>query len=191
MAGVLSTDATPRFYGYRMDFSGPNGEPRHTLGVLGALAVPDVMGEGGILPHERTIAKAKSDRLELLRATRANLDPIWGLSLTQGFTGLIDTSHPIAHCVDELGVTHTLFAIDEPLAIDAIRNAVAASPLVLADGHHRFETAFNYRCERANEGIEDTGASAIMALMNRSIGPSIRISVPTLGIVGGATGRNG
>ena len=163
--GTLIIDGTARFYGYRMDFDGPDGEHLHTLGVLGALAVPDVMGEAGVLPHERTIAKAKSDRLDLLRATRANLDPIWGLSLTVGFTALIDTSTPIAHCTDELGVTHTLFAIDNATTIAAITDAVAANPLVLADGHHRFETAFNYRNEQTAAGVVDTGADAIMALV--------------------------
>lgn len=163
--GVLATDESPRFYGYLMEFTGPDGAARHTLGVLGALAVPDVMGEGGVLPHERTIAKAKSDRLDLLRATRANLDPIWGLSLTEGFTALIDTSHPIANCVDELGVHHTLFVIDDPAAIAAISSAIDANPLVLADGHHRFETAFNYRNEQRTATATDPGADAIMALV--------------------------
>ena len=160
--GILEADAEPRFYGYRMDFTDAAGRRRHTLGVLGALGLPDVVGEGGILPHERTIPKAKSDRLDLLRSTRANLDPIWGLTLSRGFAGLVDQSRELAHCTDELGVEHRLFAIDDPERIAAISAAVASAPLVLADGHHRFETACNYRNER---DASDSGATAIMAFV--------------------------
>lgn len=163
--GTLVVDASPRFYGYRMEFTGPHGEARHTIGVLGALALPDVAGEGDILPHERTMPKAKSDRLDLLRATRANVDPIWGLSLTEGLTALIDQSNEIAHCIDELGIQHRLYAIDDPTQQHAITAAVAASPMVLADGHHRFETGIKYRMERRADGILDVGDDAIMALV--------------------------
>lgn len=161
-AGVLERDGAARFYGYRMDFTDSHGSERHTVGVIGALHLPDEVGSGDILPHERTLPKAKSDRLDLLRATRANLDPIWGVSLTEGFAQLVDQTNLLAECVDELGVHHRLFAIDDPERIDAIRRAVAASPMVLADGHHRFETACNYRAERATN---DLGATAIMAFV--------------------------
>ncbi len=164
-AGVLTRDATARFYGYRMDFVDPHGVAAHTIGVLGALALPDRAGEGDILPHERTIPKAKSDRLDLLRATRANLDPIWGLSPADGLTDLIDTSTALAECHDEHGVRHRLFAIDNPDRVAAIEAAIAAHPLVLADGHHRFETAINYRNEQRAAGASDPGADAIMCLV--------------------------
>ena len=75
-----------------MQFRGPHGVPRHTRGVIGALALPEP-GDASVLPHERTAAKAKSDRLALLRATRANLDPIWGLSLAAGLTDLARARH--------------------------------------------------------------------------------------------------
>lgn len=168
--GLLVRDAMPRLYGYRMEFVDPHGNPAHTIGVLGALALPTKADEGDILPHERTIPKAKGDRLDLLRATRTNLDPIWGLSPAVGLTelinvGLIDTSHELCSCVDEDGVTHRLYAIDAPEAIEAIRAAVAAHPLVLADGHHRFETAIAYRNERRAEGHDDPGSTAILCLV--------------------------
>ena len=162
--GVLVPDTEPRFYGYRMDFTDEHGRPRHTTGVLGALALPEA-GEGGVLPHERTLPKAKSDRLSLLRATRLNLDPIWCLSLTVGLTAAIDTSVALSSCTGEDGTTHSLFAIDDPATQQAIRDCVAANPLVLADGHHRFETALAYRDERRRSGAADPGAEAIMALV--------------------------
>ncbi len=163
--GLLAHDRDDRFYGYRMDFVDPHGVAAHTIGVLGALTLPTRAGEGDILPHERTIPKAKSDRLDLLRATRANLDPIWGLSPADGLTDLIDQTNLLCECVDDEGVRHRLFAIDDPARIDEIRRAIDAHPLVLADGHHRFETAINYRNERTAAGIDDPGASQIMCLV--------------------------
>ena len=162
--GVLRRDPQPRFYGYRMDFTDDHGRPRHTIGVLGALALPEA-GEGSVLPHERTLPKAKSDRLALLRATRVNLDPIWCLSLTPGLTGLIETKHPLGTCTDEDGTSHTVFAIDDPAAQAAISAAVRSNPLVLADGHHRFETALTYRDECREKGQPDPGAEAIMTFV--------------------------
>jgi uncharacterized protein (DUF1015 family) len=159
--GTLVRDAEPRFYGYRMDFKGGH---RHTTGVVGALTLPEP-GDGSVLPHERTLPKAKSDRLALLQATRLNLDPIWGLSLTEGLTASIDTTQLLGRCSDEDGTTHTLFAIDDPSAQHAIRDAVRATPLVLADGHHRFETALAYRDERRRLGAPDPGAEAIMTFV--------------------------
>jgi uncharacterized protein (DUF1015 family) len=162
--GVLVPDPAPRFYGYRMEFRDERGRPRQTTGVVGALALPE-RGEGGVLPHERTLPKAKSDRLSLLRATRLNLDPIWGLSLTEGLTRTIDTTTLIGECTGEDGTRHSLYAIDDPASAQAIRDAVRANPLVLADGHHRFETALTYRDERRRSGEPDPGAEAIMTFV--------------------------
>jgi uncharacterized protein (DUF1015 family) len=72
---ILLTDETPAFYGYRMRFTDELGAPRRTIGVLGALTLSRP-GEGGILPHEHTTPKAKSDRLDLIRATATNLSAI-------------------------------------------------------------------------------------------------------------------
>lgn len=163
--GVLVTDATPTFSIYRMDFTGDDGLPQRTTGVLGALALDD--DGGGVMPHERTLPKAKTDRLELLRATRANLDPIWGLSLAGGLSSLLhpDDAEPDATATDEDGFEHSLWRVDDPARIDAITEAVGSELVVLADGHHRFETANNYRRERRAAGLDDPGADAIMTLI--------------------------
>lgn len=161
-SGMLVKDPEPRFYGYEMDFTDASGRRRRTLGVLGALGLPG-SGDDTILPHERTMPKAKSDRLALLRATRHNIDPIWGLSLTRGLSELVDRSAPIAACRDSEGVEHTVYAIDDPERAAAISEAVARTSLVLADGHHRFETALAYEREVRDSGAEVGGASAILA----------------------------
>jgi uncharacterized protein (DUF1015 family) len=157
--GTLVTERERTFSAYRMHYVDDDGRSRVTTGVIGALA----LDRDGVLPHERTLPKAKSDRLELLRATRANLDPIWGLSLSSGLSDLLDPgSAPVAVATDRDGVRHERFRIDDPAAADAIRAAVSAAPFVLADGHHRFETACAYHDER---GPGDAGAAAIMALV--------------------------
>jgi uncharacterized protein (DUF1015 family) len=162
--GTLVVDETSRFYAYRMEYPDEHGRPRHTRGVIGALGLPDASG-GDVLPHERTLPKAKSDRLSLLREMRVNVDPIWGLTLGEGLTALLEPSTWLCSCEDADGNRHALGAIVEPDRIDAIRSIVGGSPLVLADGHHRFETACNYRNERAASGLDDPGAAAIMCFV--------------------------
>ena len=154
-AGVLVTDDEPSFYVYRMGFHDDDGRPRQTTGVIGALGltVPGAPGSD-VLPHERTTPKAKSDRLDLLRATAANLSPIWGLSLGEGLSALSELpGPPDGRATDEDGVHHRIWRVTQPGLVEAIADAVAGSPVVIADGHHRFETALTYQEEqRASNG---------------------------------------
>ncbi|HEY2330399.1 MAG TPA: DUF1015 domain-containing protein [Acidimicrobiales bacterium] len=148
--GVLRTDPQPAFYVYRMLFADDDGQERYTTGVLGALELtrPE---EGQILPHEHTTPKAKSDRLDLLRATAHNLSPIWGLTPAVGLTALIEplTEAPaLASAFDEDDFLHQLWVLDDPAVVDAVRAVVASRPLIVADGHHRYETSLAYRDER-------------------------------------------
>ena len=163
--GVLAADPDPRFYLYAMDFEDEDGRARQTRGVIGALGLPAAPGTGTVMPHERTSPKAKSDRLALLRATRANLDPIWCLSLASGLTDLLEAGAgaPLAECIDAEGVRHRLQALDGDAA--RIATAVGGAPLMIADGHHRFETACAYRDQRADAGEDDPGARRIMAFV--------------------------
>ncbi len=151
--GVIGADPEPSLYPYRMtDTSG-----RATTGVIGALGLADPGEESDILPHEQTLPKPKSDRLDLLRATRANLSPIWGLSMAAGVTATFDPTddEPVADAYDDDGVRHQLWALSDADAVAAIGAAVATAPVVLADGHHRYETARAYQAERreANGGL--------------------------------------
>ena len=143
------------------------GRSRRSTGVLGALTLA-APGEGHILPHEHTTPKAKSDRLDLLRATGANLSPIWGLSPTAGLTDAIGEPGPDAQTwSDDDGITHTLWSITDPTHQQAISRAVDANPVVVADGHHRYETSLHYRDERrSRSGTGDAGdAEAAMVFM--------------------------
>lgn len=147
-SGVLAQESQPCFYGYRMSFTDGDGIDRQTTGVIGGLEV-GVPGEGDVLPHERTMPKPKGDRLYLIRACRANLSPVWGLSLSQGLTSAIDLdAAPDATAADDEGVIHELWLIQDPADVATISKLISSEPVVIADGHHRFETALAYAKER-------------------------------------------
>lgn len=160
--GVLVRDE-PAFYVYRMSFTDDAGVAHHTTGVVGALELSRP-GEGGILPHEQTTKKAKTDRLDLLRATRANLSAVWGLSPAAGLSALLESDDaPTAAWTDDDGVDHAYWVVDDPARVDAIAAAIAAEPVVIADGHHRYETSLAYRDERrAAEGDAPSGHDLVM-----------------------------
>ena len=155
-SGVVAEDASPTFSIYRMTFTDEAGRQRTTIGVIGALEVVDE-GAGGVLPHERTTPKAKTDRLDLTRATQANLSPIWGLSLTAGLTeALVEPATVVAECVDEEGVHHVLERVEDPTRIQRITELVSSNPVLIADGHHRYAISRTYRDEvRAKGGPTD------------------------------------
>ena len=141
---------------------------RATTGVIGALGLAEPGAESDILPHEQTLPKPKSDRLDLLRATRANLSPIWGLSMAPGVTATFDPTDddPVADAYDDDGVRHQLWVLSDPDAVAAVGEAVARAPVVLADGHHRYETARAYQAEcRAANGGRPGPHDLVMALV--------------------------
>ena len=112
-SGLLVLDPRPALYPYRM--TSPDG--RRSTGVIGALRLPGP-DDDDVLPHELTLPKPRSDRLDLLRATVTNLSPIWGLSLASGLTDSIDLrGDPVADAHDDDGVRHQLWMTDDPDAI--------------------------------------------------------------------------
>jgi len=158
--GILQREAAPAFYAYRM--TEPSG--RTTTGVIGALAT-DPTGED-VLPHEQTMPKDTTDRLDLLRACRANLSPIWGLSLSPGVSKTYQPDGPpTAEATDDDGVGHALWVLDDRSVTDAISAGVGGAPLVIADGHHRYHTALAYQAERLAAGDVTGGWDSIMALV--------------------------
>ena len=155
-SGVVVRDAAPTFTIYRMKFTDAQGRARETAGVLGAIEVCDE-GTGPVLPHERTTPKAKSDRLDLTRATRMNLSPVWGLSLANGLTSLLtEPGTEVGRVTDEDGVVHIVEIIDDSGRVSEIQHLMASAPTVIADGHHRYAVSRTYRDEqRAANGSKD------------------------------------
>jgi uncharacterized protein (DUF1015 family) len=162
--GVLVRDRAPAFYTYRMDATDEAGAHLHTIGVIGALELSRP-GEGDVLPHEHTTPKAKSDRLEMLRATHANLSPIWGLSPAAGLTALLQDAEIVGEWTGSDGTRHELGRIDDPARIDAIREIVAGAPVVIADGHHRYETSLQYRDESRARTTGDAGLAELTMML--------------------------
>jgi uncharacterized protein (DUF1015 family) len=165
--GILAPDDAAAFYAHRMTFPDESGHIRHSVGVIGALGLEPP--GGGILPHEHTTPKAKSDRLQLLTATKTNLSPIWGLSPAAGLAALIESAGGAPEgpsATDPDGLVHQLWPITDPEAVDAISRAVGSAPVVIADGHHRFETALTYQGLRRERSPGSSGPfDAVMALV--------------------------
>jgi uncharacterized protein (DUF1015 family) len=162
--GILVREKMPAFYGYRMSYTDDAGAPRRTVGVIGALVL-EPPGEG-ILPHEFTTPKAKTDRLELLRACRANVSPIWVLSATGGLAeACAPPAEASARAADPDGVIHELWPITDPARVALIADLVAGSPVLVADGHHRYEVALAYQQERRAAGDGGGDHDAVMALV--------------------------
>lgn len=155
--GVLRRDPTPALYGYQTTYRDPRGRARRTAGVIGALGLEPASTEG-VFPHEHTTPKAKSDRLALIEATELNTSPIWGLSLAKGLMDGLEPPADDLGVVDEDGVRHHLWPIADPSDVDRLTTAISAAPVVIADGHHRFDTALTYRRQRA--ATADAGVAA-------------------------------
>ena len=175
--GVLVRDDVPSFTLYRMQFTDSTGKPRNVVGVIGALEVVDE-GAGGVLPHERTTPKAKTDRLELTRATDANLSPVWGLSLANGLSKLLsEPGELVGSVTDDLGVIHSVERVADGARIAAISSAISAQPVVIADGHHRYAISRTYRDEtRERTGSKSSGAELTMTYVNELIDEQLSVA---------------
>jgi uncharacterized protein (DUF1015 family) len=148
-SGVLARDATPALYLYRQTFRVPGGGERTREGVLGRLRL-ETFASGGVRPHEKTFPGPKADRLALLRATGAYLSPIFGLyaeaALADDFAAAAG-GPALEDVADPIGERHRLWRIDDPRAIARIQAALTPESILIADGHHRYETALQFRDE--------------------------------------------
>lgn len=163
--GVIVADAQPGFYGYRMIFAGPDSGEKTTTGVIGALGL-EPRSSGEVLPHEVTTPKAKTDRADLLRATGVNLSPIWGLTPAQGLADLAGEPIGAIAAVDADGVTHELWPITDKARHGQISALVASAPVVIADGHHRYEVAVAHHADSPEpRTVPGSGSGYVMALL--------------------------
>ncbi|HYP22370.1 MAG TPA: DUF1015 domain-containing protein [Actinomycetota bacterium] len=153
--GTLARDPQPSLYVYRQDFVDAAGTRRRVVGVTGALALEPFGDSAGVLPHERTMAGPKEDRLALMRAVRANVSPIYAVYRGAGglgpFYDSLENRPTAGRAQDGHGILHRLWVISAPGEVAMLQDAIAPGPLVIADGHHRYETALAYHAERQGE----------------------------------------
>jgi uncharacterized protein (DUF1015 family) len=174
-AGVMSYDDAPTFTIYRMRFIDASGSARDIAGVLGGLEVVDE-GAGGVLPHERVTPKASTDRLDLTRATQANLSPIWGLSLASGLTVLLAEPGEPVSTVTVDGVEHVIERVTDPERVRAIAEKVGADDVLIADGHHRYGISRTYRDEvRAANGDQPNPADDTLAFVSELVADQLSV----------------
>ena len=155
-AGAVVQDDEPTLWPLVQTYTGPDGQERTRNGFLARVRVEDY-GPGRIRPHERTHPGPKEDRLRLTRATRANLSPIFSLYADpSGAAWDALAAHvagqPYATQTDEGGTVNRLFRVSDAAVIAAVQDAMSAAELLIADGHHRYETARVYADEIGGEG---------------------------------------
>jgi uncharacterized protein (DUF1015 family) len=173
--GVMEYDEFPTFTIYRMRFTDSTGAARDIAGVLGGLEVVDE-GAGGVLPHERVTPKASTDRLDLTRATRANMSPVWGLSLATGLTELLAAPGEPLSSVTVDGVEHVVERVSDPARVEAIASLIATDDVLIADGHHRYGISRTYRDEiRAANGNLPSPADETLAFVNELVADQLSV----------------
>ena len=200
--GVLERRHRPALFVYRQSFELPDDHGRtwQRLGLIAAVAVrpfgPSRDGLGGIYPHEQTFDAPKEDRLKLMRATRAQLSPIFGLysdpageireligAFTAGDPDFFGTT-----AAD--GVLHEVRAMVDEAQIDRLSNILSAKDIFIADGHHRYTTALNYKAEGAGPKDDpDHPAGFCMFVLIAMQDPAMRV-LPTHRVLGGMSAFN-
>lgn len=187
--GILQTEPDPAIYVYHQEFDYRG----HTFVRKGFMACVRLkrFGEGNVYPHEETHSKAKDDRLKLTRATQANLSQIFGVypdpenevqsileSKIAGVHGLEATDH--------LGVIHKVWPITDINVIAQVSGMISAKDMFIADGHHRYETACNYRDELAAKGDlpSDHPANFVLTMLVGMNDPGLLV-LPTHRLLGG------
>ncbi len=169
---VVVQDPAPSFYGYTQEFTVPGTEERRTRrGFIGAGKLEEYSA-GVVFRHEHTLSGPKADRLELLRHTKMHTGQLFMLyaDADKRVDAILAEAEaaaaPATEMRDEYGVVHRLWVIAEPQRVAAIQKAMEDQKLVIADGHHRYETALSYRNEcRARVGKVDPEAAYERVMM--------------------------
>lgn len=176
-SGLLVHDKTPGLFVYSEKFSA--GGKEHTVyGVIGRVTLHE-FSEHIILPHEETLTKAKQDRFELMKATCANISPIY--ALYSDASGITDTilkkameQTPLCRFTDNDGIIHSLFKIEAGSVTDKFARVLADKQLFIADGHHRYETALRYKHYLEQQhSLDGTAADSQMILLVEMDNPGL------------------
>ena len=149
---TLRQDAEPAYYLTAVDFT-VDGSRVSRYGLIGLIRL-EPFENGAILPHESTFSKIKTEQLKLLRSTRGNFCPIFSVfsddrGTIRDITQRIALRPPESRLTDSQGVTHRMWRITDEATQQQIRQSFQETTVFIADGHHRYETALNYRREVA------------------------------------------
>jgi uncharacterized protein (DUF1015 family) len=173
-AGAVVRDEEPALWAMTQDYTGPDGRAMTRNGFFARVRVEDY-GPGRIRPHERTHPGPKEDRLRLTRATKANLSPIFSLydDPANAAWGALEphtrAGDPFDSVTDEEGTTHRLWRVTDPGTIETVRHALADTELLIADGHHRYETARVYAEEIGGDGEHRYVLMCLVALQDQGL----------------------
>jgi len=162
-SSVIESMSYPSFLACSQRFTIPGtNEQRVRTGFIGLGRLEDYSRKI-VYPHERTLAGPKQDRLQLLRHTRAHFEQIFMLyeDPEQRVDSILDAAvarAPDIEVTDEYGVTHTLWILEDQRVLDEVQKGMDGRKLIIADGHHRYETALAYRDEQRTQGLRATDA---------------------------------
>jgi uncharacterized protein (DUF1015 family) len=169
--GILQQDAAPSLYSYSQTFTAPSGKTFERRGFIALGRVEDYAAQV-VYRHEQTLAKPKADRLELLRTTRVHYEQLFLLYEDSGEIerALRSEERPRLEVRDEYGVAHRVWQVSDAAVIESVREKMKDKKLVIADGHHRYETALNFRNECREEAGTGNGEApyefVMMTLVN-------------------------
>lgn len=176
--GTLQRDATPRYYIYDQSFNAPDGKDYTRRALIGLVKLQPFENRV-VLPHEKTHAGPKIDRLNLMRQCHANLSPIFLLyadadadieRIMESFT---DKHAPEVDCEERFGSTHRLWCLDDAERNTEIQTHFSQRPLLIADGHHRYETALAFQEEMAHTGLQGYGYMMVNLVRMESPGLAV------------------
>ena len=158
--GILMREEKPALYVYEEEFTA-YGERNSIKGLICRLKVEE-FSKGVVLPHEFTLSKAKEDRLNLMKATNCNFSQIYGLYMDEEHTSLmtidsLSEGAPDMEFTDEDSITHRMWIVTDEKAIEKLVNDFSERKIYIADGHHRYETALNYRNYCREQGLSKEG----------------------------------
>ncbi|MDA8307341.1 MAG: DUF1015 domain-containing protein [Deltaproteobacteria bacterium] len=183
--GILVRNPEPSIYRYELDYKTESDQVKTRKGFICALRLED-FSSGMVRPHEKTFQTAKNERFSLMLACNANLSPVFGLY--PDVSGLVysalcggTSADPAVSFTDATGMAHRLWPVTDRLILDRARKLMLDKPIFIADGHHRYETALNYRNEirkRNGGGSPNASYEFVMVYLTAMNDPGLTI-LPT------------
>lgn len=175
-SGVMQREEKDSLYVYELEFADAGAQKK--IRGLFCLVQLEPFSAGVVLPHEETLPKAKSDRLNLIQETHANISPIFSLfhdakRETDAVLDQICTAAPDVSVTDEDGVVHRMWITSDEAAIAALTAVLADKKLYIADGHHRYETALNYQKYLREQG--KSGANEVLMTIMSMDSPDLTV----------------